>query len=81
MSDMVNVDHQVIHQPWCDAGRHADPATDCASRPVDTHGISSHLAMTDDGPRAYAGPCALTASACFDLAARFADLGQHLLRH
>lgn len=67
------------HDPWCDTDQHDDPATSCASPTVDTHGLITHV--TDR--RAYvelatAGPLALTAAACIDLATRFTHLGRLL---
>lgn len=74
----------IDHQPDCEVATHTDPAMDCATPTVDTHGLITHIAYGSTGARAYAelrtmAPLALTAAGALEIAARFAALGQHLL--
>ena len=76
----VDEDETIIrHEDWCAADQHTDPADDCFTQTVTTHGIVTHIY----GRHAHAElrtmmPLTLTAAACLDLASRFTDLAQLL---
>lgn len=85
MEDGANDVTEITHEPYCDKIAHTDPAADCASKTVDTHGLISHVARTAEGLRAFVEPrsmvpLTLTSAACADLRNLFGHL-EHLLAH
>ena len=73
-------DAQIKHLTGCDIPRHTDPADHCYTKQLEVQGVPTHLDLTNETAHSPLAPgMSWTATGCFALAARFAELGQHLL--